>query len=133
MTIIDKFSAQYDKQSEQYVDLLSHLVKKAGSTVEERICKTEEITEAYFTHTGKHMDGVQLERLANLILYDDFADTDRLKARKQEYSVLSEDQYRRRTLDDVSEVWAEDSATDGLNYRVQTRDSNRKMRERIGK
>lgn len=133
MTIIDKFNTQYIKQSEQYIDLLSHLVKNAGSTVEERICKTEEITEAYFAHTGKQMDGVQLERLANLILYDDFADTDRMKARKQEYSVLSEDQYRRRTLDDVSESWAEGSATDGLNYRVQTRDSNRKMRESIGK
>lgn len=132
MAIVTKFSTEYKKQFSEYVSLLFYLAKKGDSTVTERIQKVDDLTEAYFNHVGKHADWYQLERLGYLILYDDMADTDRMKARNSEYPVLSDDQLRRREVELVSFVLAAEVGIDGRDHRPKTRDSMRKFREMCG-
>lgn len=92
----------------------------------------ESLTEDYFAEHGKMPDGTILDRLATLILQDELADTDRMKMRNNEYPLLSEDQEKYRKDDERSMKAAQDVAVDGADYRVKTRDSNRRMREVYG-
>lgn len=92
----------------------------------------EALTEQYFAEYGKMPDGNVLDRLATLILQDELADTDRMKMRNNEYPLLSEDQEKYRKEDERSMKAAQDVAIDGADYRVRTRDSNRRMREVYG-
>ena len=73
-----------------------------------------------------------LERLATLILQDELADRTRMKMRYTEYPILSRDQEKRRNRGKRNMKAAEEQGIDGKNYRIRTRDSNRRMRERFG-
>ena len=132
MSITMIFSIDYKAQFSEYVSLLFYLAKTGESTAEERVFKVRSMTEAYFNHVGKHADWAQLDRLGYLILRDDLADNDRMKSRNTEYPILSDDQIQRRVSELVSLNCADSVATDGQDYRIKTRDSNRKMREISG-
>lgn len=73
-----------------------------------------------------------LERLATLILQDELADKTRMKMRNTEYPILSHDQEKRRNRVTCGMKAAEEQGADGKNYRIRTRDSNRRMRMRFG-
>lgn len=92
----------------------------------------EALTEEYFEQHGKMPDGTTLERLATLILQDELADTDIHKTAHNEHPLLSDRQAQRRYERENSMKAAQDVATDGKDYRVKTRDSNRRMREIFG-
>lgn len=94
-----------------------------------RIKYAEELTDLYFELHGKMPPSSILDRLATLILQDELADKDLYKMKRHEYPLLSARQQERRHGDERSMKAAQDVATDGVDYRIKTRDSNRRMRE----
>jgi hypothetical protein len=56
----------------------------------------EALTNAYITQTGERPDHTQLDRLATLILREELTDKDRMKMRKNEYPIMSDEQLARR-------------------------------------
>lgn len=92
----------------------------------------EALTEQYFAEYGKMPDGSVLDRLATLILQDELADSHPDKMTRNEYPLLSDSQADERYADERSMKAAQDVAIDGADYRVRTRDSNRRMREVYG-
>lgn len=126
--ITNVFTKEYKKQASEYVELLFCLVQKGGTCPNDRIIKIASITEDYFEQVGKSMDSSLLDRLTDIILYDDLTNQNPHKMSTDEYPIMSERQEKRRYLREVSDVWATTVATDGKDYRVQTRDSNRRLR-----
>jgi len=106
--------------------------KRTQTTREYRIKFAEELTERYFAEHGKMPEGTILERLATLILQDELADTHPDKMTREEYPLLSDRQRDTRGRDERSFSAAQDVATDGVDYRVKSRDSNRRIREVFG-
>lgn len=98
----------------------------------QRMAFAGELTERYFAKHGKMPDGAVLDRLGTLILQDELADTHPDKMTREEYPLLSDSQADERYADERSLKAAQDVATDGSDYRVRTRDSNRRMREVYG-
>lgn len=89
----------------------------------------QELTDDYLYLHGKIPPTTVLDRLATLILQDELADMDRMKMRNNEYPLLSATQREYREEVERSLKAAQDVAVDGVDYRVKTRDSNRRMRE----
>lgn len=100
----------------------------------------ESLAERYFAEYGKMPDGKILDRLTSLILLDDSSEKASNKTRVEEYPVLTENQYRRRTEGrhmgrltsdgklkplqrEVPFTLAATVATDGRNYAYPTRRS----------
>ena len=106
--------------------------KALKTSREHRLKFAEELTERLFEQNGEMPSSSILERLATLILQDELTDRERMKARNTEYPILSTDQEKRRNKGKRSMTAAEEVATDGFNYRIRTRDSNRRMREAFG-
>lgn len=92
----------------------------------------QELTDDYLYLHGKIPPVSVLDRLATLILQDELADKHPDKMTRNEYPLLSEDQQRVRYDGERSLKAAQDVAVDGVDYRVRTRDSNRRMREIYG-
>ena len=112
--------------------------KTEKTSIELRMQFVEDITERHFAKYGKMPGPTILERLASLILREDSSDTASNKTRKEEYPVLTENQYRRRTEGrhkgrlssdgklqplqrEVPFSLAATIATDGTNYAYPTR------------
>lgn len=106
--------------------------KNSKTSRQHRINFTEQLTEKYFSQHGKMPATSVLDRMASLILQDELADRHPDKMSRNEYPLLSEDQQRVRYGDERSLKAAQDVAVDGVDYRVRTRDSNRRMREVFG-
>ena len=92
----------------------------------------ESLTEDYFAQHGKMPESTILDRLATLILQDELADKHPDKMTRGTYPLLSDSQADERYADERSFKAAQDVATDGADYRVKTRDSNRRIREVYG-
>lgn len=90
------------------------------------------LTERYFEEHSEMPDTTVLDRLGTLILQDELADKHPDKMTRTEYPLLSDRQRDTRGRDERSFSAAQDVATDGVDYRVKTRDSNRRMREVFG-
>jgi hypothetical protein len=89
---------------------------------EVRLGRIEQLTEDYYAKTGEMPDGIALERLADLILYEELTDSDRMKVRNNEYPILSEYQFDRR--DNVVSTVGDDienSPSDGRKHLKPTR------------
>lgn len=106
--------------------------KRDKTTREHRMQFAEQLTEQYFADHEFMPDGTVLDRLGTLILQDELADTDIHKTAHNERPLLSDRQAQRRYERENSMKAAQDVATDGKDYRVKTRDSNRRMREIFG-
>lgn len=91
--IFNKYG-DFKAEFKAYVDLL--FSKADTLTCKQRIKLTDKLTEAYVTTTGFAPDGVQLDRLATLILRDELIKNDPHKVSKTEYPILSESQEERR-------------------------------------
>jgi hypothetical protein len=61
-----------------------------------RMVTIEQLTEEYYAKTGEMPDGKALERLADLCLYEELTDDDRMKMRNNEYPIMSNEQLARR-------------------------------------
>lgn len=106
--------------------------KRDKTTREHRMQFAEQLTEQYFADHEFMPDGTVLDRLGTLILQDELADTHPDKMTREEYPLLSDSQADERYKDERSLKAAQDVATDGADYRVRTRDSNRRIREVYG-
>lgn len=97
-----------------------------------RMMFSNRLTEHYLEVNGKIPPVVVLDRLATLLLQDELADKHADKMSRNEYPLLSDRQRDTRERDERSMAAASAVATDGRDYRLKTRDSNRKMRECFG-
>jgi hypothetical protein len=61
-----------------------------------RLEKIEALTEDYFAKTGEMPDAVSLERMANLCIYEELADTNPDKITQEEFPIMSDTQLARR-------------------------------------
>jgi hypothetical protein len=75
---------------------LQTATKRGELPREVRLGMIEGLTEGYFAKTGEMPDAVALERLADLCLYEELTDDDRMKVRNNEYPFLSNEQLARR-------------------------------------
>jgi hypothetical protein len=107
---------------------------------EVRLVKIEDLTEAYYAKTGEMPDAVALERLADLVLYEELTDDDRMKVRNNEYPFLSETQLARRqeglharggTSGEVPLSAADSVGSDGKSYGIPTRRERNKRENRF--
>jgi hypothetical protein len=107
---------------------------------EVRLVKIEDLTEAYYAKTGEMPDAVALERLADLVLYEELTDDDRMKVRNNEYPFLSETQLARRqeglharggTSGEVPLSSADSVGSDGKSYGIPTRRERNKRENRF--
>lgn len=102
---------------------------KAGNLPRaERFKAIESLTDEYIAATGKRPEPAQLDRLATLCLYEEITDPHPDKMTRDEFPIMSDTQEEERHADEVSEVWAESIGTDGKDYRVQTKEYRRKLR-----
>lgn len=106
--------------------------KRNKTSREHRMAVAGAITERYYAEHGSMPEGTMLDRLATLILQDELADTHPDKMTREEYPLLSADQAKLRYEDERSLNAAQDVATDGADYRIKSRDSNRRIREVYG-
>jgi hypothetical protein len=91
---------------------------KAGELPREvRIAVIDEAVEAWFRETGEMPDGMQLERLADLILHEELTDTHPDKVTRAEYPFFSETQFDERHRAEASFKLAEEQGVDGRNHR----------------
>lgn len=106
--------------------------KRAQTDRGARITFSNRLIEQYFAINDKIPPTAVLDRLATLILQDELADRNEHKMSQNERPLLSERQQERRHSSERSMKAAQDVAVDGTDYRVKTRDSNRKLREIFG-
>lgn len=114
--------------------------KRERTSIEERIAFVNEITERYFEENGEMPAHGVLERLGTLLMQEESSDNKSNKTRTEEFPVLSDNQYRRRTegrhkgrlstdgklqplTREVPFTLASTVATDGRNYAIPTRRS----------
>jgi hypothetical protein len=100
---------------------LQRATKRGEMPRELRMVKIEELTEAYYAKTGEMPDGIALERLSDLCLYEELTDTDRMKVRNNEYPFFSETQFEERRKDEASFKLSEEHGVDGRNHKPPTR------------
>lgn len=105
------------------------LFKRTQTDRASRIDFSNRLTERYLAVNDKIPPVAVLDRLATLILQDELADKHADKMTQNEYPLLSDRQRDTRGRSERSLKAAQDVATDGSDYRIKTRDSNRRMRE----
>lgn len=103
--------------------------RQFGMGIDARINFSIRLTERYLEANDKIPPVSVLDRLATLILQDELADKNIHKSLHNEYPLLSDRQQERRYGTERSIKAAQDVATNGIDYRIRTRDSNRRMRE----
>lgn len=90
------FSGDYKQKMIEYTE---ELERTAASTSRgQRKQLIHELTNAYVKHVGKTPDGRLLERLANVLLHEELTDKRPDKMTLEEYPIMSDSQYERRTL-----------------------------------
>jgi len=104
----------------------------------ERFKAVEQLTDEYIAASGKRPDMRVLDRLSSLCLYEELTDSNPDKMTQNEYPIMSEEQYARRTegkhvrrrdkdgkiLPNKTEIPLKasyDIGTDGHNYRTPKR------------
>ncbi len=125
------FTDKFKEQSDEYINLLFKLAKMGGSTVQDRIEKVSDVTEAYYERVGQHMASDKLDRLSTLILYDDHHDTTPYKVKNTEHPSLNWRQLKRRSEFDVGDRWFDTIRSEGKDHRLPTRTVNRERREKM--
>jgi hypothetical protein len=120
----------YKTQLHEAITKLKAATKRGEVPREVRLVNIEELTEMYREATGEWPDGVALERLADLCLYEELTDDDRMKVRNNEYPIMSETQIARRqegvharsgTSGEVPLGAADSVGTDGKSYGQPTK------------
>ncbi|MCI4129449.1 hypothetical protein MMJ47_18455 [Bacillus haynesii] len=80
-------------------EMITELQQRTKAGELDRIQRIEEITalaDAYFDAVGEHPDSIALERMANLVIYEELADSHPDKMTREEYPIMSETQLSRR-------------------------------------
>lgn len=101
---------------------VSELITQRIEDRAERMATIQTLVTEYIESVGLNPDVGELERLANEILYEELTDDHPDKMSREEYPIMSEDQYERRRKDEVSFERLSDSlANDEMDYRKPTR------------
>jgi hypothetical protein len=114
--------ADYKAKLHEEITQLQTETKRGVLPRELRLVRIEQLTEDYYAKAGEMPDSTALERMADLCLYEELTDTDRMKVRNNEYPILSEYQFDRR--DNVVSVVGDDienSPSDGRRHLKPTR------------
>jgi hypothetical protein len=87
-----------DHKTQLHEDItqLQQATKRGELPREVRLGRIEALTEDYYEMAGEVPDSVALERLADLILYEDLFNPSLTKMQDEEYPIMSERQYDRR-------------------------------------
>jgi hypothetical protein len=121
----------YKAKLHEAITELQQATKRGEMPRELRLVRIEALTEEYFAATGEMCDSTACERMADLCLYEELTDDDRMKVRNNEYPFLSETQLARRqegkhvrkeTMSGEIPLGASDSyGVDGRNYGQPTK------------
>ncbi|MGG0150723.1 hypothetical protein [Bacillus mycoides] len=118
-------NGDYKTQFETYVNtLITTLRKSDSSAISNREVRAKEIkslTDAYVGTVGERPELKQLERLADLLLYEELSDTHPDKMTLAEYPIMSDHQLSRRHSGEVSMKVAEEYGVDRRNYKPPVR------------
>ncbi|PFF33215.1 hypothetical protein CN335_21365 [Bacillus thuringiensis] len=122
---IFNINGDYKTQFETYVNtLITTLRESDSSAISNSNVRAEEIkslTDAYVRTVGERPEPKQLERLADLILYEELHDTHPDKMTREEYPIMSDYQLSRRHSGEVSMKVAEEYGVDRRNYKPPVR------------
>ncbi|UNL92782.1 hypothetical protein CPY53_04065 [Paenibacillus polymyxa] len=105
----------------KFAEDVTKLIAEDIADRNERMAAVSALIEDYVMRYGEYPDTIQLERLTDYILREELTNTDRMKARNDEYPFLSERQFERRREREVPLEVAEEYGADGRNYRVPKR------------
>ncbi|KFN01598.1 hypothetical protein D0U04_13755 [Bacillus clarus] len=121
-------NGDYKTQFETYVNTLitTHRAgsKESQEAISNRNTRAKEIkslTDAYVGTVGERPEPKQLERLADLLLYEELHDTHPDKMVLAEYPIMSDHQLSRRHSGEVSMKVAEEYGVDRRNYKPPVR------------
>lgn len=130
--LLFNFEGNYKRVIEEYTSLLEGSVHWDSRAF--RIYVVEQMTDAYIEQTGLRPDGKILERLADLLLHEELSDSRPDKMTIEEYPIMSERQYAKRTTGltrrrnkagvvtyEVPLEYGQNIATDGVDYTPHTR------------
>jgi hypothetical protein len=122
--------ADYKAKLHEDITQLQTATKRGEMPRELRLVKIEALTEEYFAKAGEMPDALALERMADLCLYEELTDTDRMKVRNNEYPFFSETQFEERRKVEASFKLSEEHGVDGRNYKPPVRRdrSNREIK-----
>jgi hypothetical protein len=112
----------YKEELHEAITQLQQATKRGEMPREVRLGRLDALAEEYFAKAGEMPDAVALERMADLCLWEELTDNDRMKVRNNEYPILSEHQFDRR--DNVVSVVGDDienSPSDGRKHLKPTR------------
>lgn len=125
MYYIFDINGDYKTQFETYVStLITSLRESDFSAISNRDVRAKEIkslTDAYMGTVGERPEPKQLEKLADLLLYEELSDTHSDKMAREEYPIMSEHQLSRRHSGEVSMKVAEEYGSDRRNYKPPVR------------
>jgi hypothetical protein len=95
-----------------------------------RLSNIKSLIEVYYRTTGEMPDAVTLERLADLILYEELSDTHPDKVTRTEYPFFSETQFEERRKSEASFKLSEEQGVDGRNHKppVRRERTNRELK-----
>jgi hypothetical protein len=118
-------SEDYKTQFETYVNtLITSLRESDSEAISNRDVRAKEIkslTDAYVEAVGDRPEPKQLERSADLMLYEDLSNTHPDKMAREEYPIMSDHQLSRRHSGEVSMKVAEEYGVDRRNYKPPVR------------
>ncbi|PEC58437.1 hypothetical protein CN556_24895 [Bacillus wiedmannii] len=118
-------NGDYKTQFETYVNTLITSLREGDSeTISNRNVRAKEIkslTDAYVGTVGERPEPKQLERLADLLLYEDLSNAHPDKMAREEYPIMSDHQLSRRHSGEVSMKVAEEYGVDRRNYKPPVR------------
>jgi hypothetical protein len=120
----------YKEELHEAITQLQQATKRGEMPRKERMGRIEALTEEYFAKAGEMPDGVALERMADLVLYEELTDNDRMKVRNNEYPFFSETQFEERRKVEASFKLSEEHGVDGRNHKPPVRRdrSNREIK-----
>jgi hypothetical protein len=111
----------YKTQLHEDITQLQQATKRGELPREVRLVKINTLIEGYFGKTGEMPDGIALERLSDLCLYEELTDTHPDKVTRTEYPFFSETQFEERRKDEASFKLSEEHGVDGRSHKPPTR------------
>ncbi|PHD57687.1 hypothetical protein [Bacillus wiedmannii] len=125
MDYVFDITGDYKMQFESYVNtLIMSLRESDSSAISNRDVRAKEIkslTDAYVEAVRERPEPKQLERLTDLMLYEELSNTHPDKMAREEYPLMSDHQLSRRHSGEVSMKVAEEYGVDRRNYKPPVR------------
>jgi hypothetical protein len=128
-TIFGHITERGTQSMEDYKAILHEFItqaqaetKKGALGRELRFGLLERLTEWYYEKTGEMPDGIALERMSDLCLYEDLNNPSLTKMQDEEYPIMSERQFdRRQSAEIATGKRMDNNAADGQKHITPTR------------